>query len=124
MLPQPVEGLGRARQRVHAGNHLLDVADAEPMLLQDPEPHGHQLVVVGNVAGGRAQGIDTRALGEVDPDLGDQDAFQIETCNFHGRVFSASRSPRKQVGTGQIGRFAVTFSFPPLVPFRKPRKPS
>jgi hypothetical protein len=44
----------------------------------------HQLVVVRLVARGAAQLGDAGALGELDPDFGNQHAFEVETDKLHG----------------------------------------
>src|SRR5690606_10173904 len=48
------------------------------VLVEQSQPTLHQHVVVGLVTGGAAERVDTRALGEGDPDLGDQHALQVE----------------------------------------------
>ena len=83
MLAGPLDEFHRAVQRVQGVDHLLDVRQAVAVLVEDAEPHFHQLVVVGNVPGGGAQLVDTGALGEVDPDFRNQHPFQIETKQFH-----------------------------------------
>ena len=65
-----------------AADHLLNVWQAEFVLREDLEALAHQHVVVGNVSGRRTQCVDSGALGEIDPDFGDQDPFEIETCEF------------------------------------------
>ncbi len=82
-LAQPVEEVGGAVQGAHAGDHLLDVAQSEAVLGQDCEAALHQDVVVGLVAGGAAQRVDAGALGDVDPDLGDEDPLEVEAGDLH-----------------------------------------
>jgi hypothetical protein len=76
--PQPVEERGGAVERRHRLDHRLDVAEPEPVLVEDREPAPHQDVVVRLVAGGAPERGDPRALGHVDPDLRDEDALEVE----------------------------------------------
>ena len=55
-------------------------------------PPAHQLVVVGLVARGAAQLGDAGALGDVDPDLGDEHAFEVETRDDHERAPGGCRA--------------------------------
>ena len=50
---------------------------------QDRQAAAHQLVVVGLVAGGDAQLCDPGPLGHADPDLRNQDAFEVEAEHVH-----------------------------------------
>ena len=74
----------RALQRSHAGDHGLDVGEAEAAFREHLQPEAHQHVVVGLVAGRAPQRFDPGALGDVDPDLGDQHALEIEAGDLHG----------------------------------------
>ena len=57
----------------------LVIADsAEPVALEQVEAVAHQDVVVGLVAGRAAQLLDAGALGDGDPDLGEQDALDVQ----------------------------------------------
>ena len=82
---QPVEGLRRARKRIHPVDDALDVTDPQLVLAQNLQALCHQLVVVRDVPGRRAKGVDARTFGEVDPDFGDQNPFQVEAGDFHGQ---------------------------------------
>ena len=82
--PQLVEELGRARQRRQLGDDLGDRRHAEPVALEQVEAVPHQDVVVGLVARRAAQLLDAGALGDGDPDLGQQDALDVE-CHQRGR---------------------------------------
>ena len=86
---QPGEKLARALERAHAADHGLDVAQTQAVLVEDRDAVAHQLVVVRLVARGDAQRLDAGGLGDVDPDLGDEHAFQIE-ADDHGRLASGS----------------------------------
>ena len=81
---QGVEEILGAGHRAHVGNHLLDVGQAELVLLQQVQPVLHQLVVIRLVARGAAQFGNAGALGEFDPDFGDEHAFEVETDELHG----------------------------------------
>ena len=54
------------------GDHILDVGQLEAVGLQDLQPLLHQHVVVGDVAGGQPQFLDTGLFRHVDPDFGDE----------------------------------------------------
>jgi hypothetical protein len=86
---QPGEEVARPLERAHAPDHGLDVAQVQAMGVEDGDAVAHQLVVVRLVAGGDAQRLDAGGLGDVDPDLRDEDAFQIE-ADDHGRLASGS----------------------------------
>jgi hypothetical protein len=75
------QALQRAVERLHGADHRLDVRQPEPVLVEDCEAPAHQLVVVGLVARRAAQRRDARALGDVDPDLGHENALQVEACD-------------------------------------------
>jgi len=55
---------------------------------EDCEALRHPLVVVGDVPGRCPECLDSRSFSNIDPDLGDEDAFQVETCDFHEPGFS------------------------------------
>ena len=76
------EDLG-AGQRRQAGDHGLDVCQLQALLAQQRQAEAHQLVVVGLVARGAAEGGDAGAFGEGDPDLGDEDPFQVQADDVH-----------------------------------------
>ena len=78
-----VEEVLRAGERVDAGDHLPDAAQAEAVLAQDAEPEAHELAVVGLVAGGAAQFGEADRVGERDPDFGDEDALDVEADDVH-----------------------------------------
>ncbi len=64
---------------------------AEAVLVEEVEPVPHEDVVVGLVPRRAAQGVDAGALGDGDPDLGDEDALEVEhddglALGRHGRV--------------------------------------
>jgi ATP-dependent 26S proteasome regulatory subunit len=79
----PVEEVARAGHRPHAADHGLDVGELQPVLAQQADAVAHQLVVVGLVARGAAELGDAGALGERDPDLGDEHAFEVEADDLH-----------------------------------------
>ena len=64
----------------------------QPVLAQQAQPIAHQPVVVGLVARGARELADARALGEGDPELGDQDTFQIEADDLHAGSKSRTKS--------------------------------
>jgi len=74
---QPLEKVERAIEHLHGADHGLDVRQPESVLVEDGKAPAHQVVVV--VARRAAQRRDARALGDVDPDLGHEDAFEVET---------------------------------------------
>ena len=76
-LAQRIQEVLRTRQRLHAGNHGLDVGQAQLVLAQDLEPVLHEGVVVGLVAGGTTQRGYAGALGKFDPDFGNEDPFEV-----------------------------------------------
>ena len=82
----------RAGQRVDARDDLLDLRQAEPVFVEDPQAKRHQLVVVGLVARRARELGDAGGFGERDPDRGDQHAFQIETYQVHTGFLSSARS--------------------------------
>ncbi len=53
------------------------------MLVQQVEAVAHQLVVVGFVARGARERLDSGLLGERDPDFGDEDPFEVEADDVH-----------------------------------------
>ena len=65
-----------------------------PWRVEDREALLHQHVVVGLVARGAAQLRDAGALGDVDPDLGDQHALEVETGDL-ARRSSRRRAARR-----------------------------
>jgi hypothetical protein len=71
-------------QRRHAAYHVLDVRQLQPVVLEQADAKAHQLVVVGLVARGAHEFGNAGALGKLDPDLGDQHAFEVEADNLHG----------------------------------------
>lgn len=69
-------------------------------------PSPHQLVVVGLVARGAGEFRDAGATGELDPDLGDQDPFEVEADDAHegprgstSRRTGAAGHGRRRCGT-------------------------
>jgi hypothetical protein len=58
----------------------------------------HELVVIGDVAGGSSQCLDSGSLGHIDPNLGNQNTLEIEAGNFHVNFLQSfpfsRRSPR------------------------------
>ena len=62
----------------------LDIGKAEPALAQHAQAECHELVVVGFVACRARELGDAGATGELDRDLGNQDAFEIEADDLHG----------------------------------------
>ena len=52
VLAQPGQAFVGPLQRIHSGDDLLDVMDAQIVLLQDGQALSHEFVVVGNVASG------------------------------------------------------------------------
>ena len=77
-LAQRVEELDGAGQGSEAGDDVGDLRHAEPVRVEQVEPVPHQDVVVGLVAGRAAQLLDPGPLGHGDPDLRDEDAFEVE----------------------------------------------
>ncbi len=75
---EPGEEVERAVQRLHGADHGLDVGQAEVMLVENREAAAHELVVVGLVTRRAPQRRDAGALGDVDPDLRDEDALEVE----------------------------------------------
>src|SRR5712692_2149072 len=76
---QPRQEVLRAVQRRHRGDHALDVLQREPVFFQDLQPPLHQHVIVWLVPRRQAQLGDLRLRGDVDPDLGRQNSFHVET---------------------------------------------
>jgi hypothetical protein len=99
ILAQLVEEGARARHRAHFGDHLLDVRQAELVLAQDVQAVLHQLVVVRLVARRAAQLGNAGALGEFDPDFGDEDTFEVEADDLHG---SASCTSSQRISASSI----------------------
>ncbi|MDT4872428.1 hypothetical protein FQZ97_1076110 [compost metagenome] len=56
------------------------------MLVEDAQALLHQHVVIRNIPGGRFQRFDAGFFREGDPDLRDQNTFQVETSDFHGTL--------------------------------------
>ncbi len=82
--PQGVEEILGAGFGAHLGDDLLDVGQAQLVLLEQIQAVLHQLVVVGLVAGGATQFGDAGARREFDPDFRDEDTFEVETDELHG----------------------------------------
>ena len=82
------------RRSVSSSQYALNVGQMQLVLIEDRQPSLHQLVVVRLVTRGHPQGGDAGALSYVDPNLGDQHAFEIKTCQ-HALVVNniAQRSP-------------------------------
>ena len=78
-----VEEFARAGKGVDRGDDLLDLAQAEAVLLQDAEAPAHELVVVGLVARRAAELGNAARLRERDPDFGHEDALDIQADNVH-----------------------------------------
>jgi hypothetical protein len=57
-----------------------------PCSRQDRQAILHQLVVVWLVAGGAAKLRNAGARGEFDPDFRDEDAFEVEADDLHGKL--------------------------------------
>lgn len=74
-LLEEVDGAFERRQR---RDHVLDVGEAQAVTIEDLDAAAHQLVVVGFVAGGAPQFGDSRLVGERNPHLGHEDAFEIQ----------------------------------------------
>ncbi|MBM4247344.1 MAG: transporter substrate-binding domain-containing protein, partial [Deltaproteobacteria bacterium] len=69
------------------------------MLVEDLDPAAHELVVVGLVARRAAQRPDAGLLRDVDPDLGNEDPFEVEARDHpgtlaEGRAADKTRRPR------------------------------
>ena len=80
---QGIEKLDRPRQRLDPVNDRLQRVHADSVAVQDIEARAHQNVVIGLVAGGPPQRVDAGALGKLDPDFRRNDAFHVETDDFH-----------------------------------------
>ena len=80
---QVVEEFACAGQRPHALDHALDVCEREAVLREQLDAKAHQPVVVGLVARRARQLGNARPARELDPDLGNENAFQIEANHLH-----------------------------------------
>src|SRR5665647_1321321 len=90
-LAQPVEELDRSGQGRHRRDDRLNVGELETVPVEDRQPVAHEHVVVRLVAGGPPQLGDPGALGDGDPDLGNQYAFEVEAHQFRPHVCLAHR---------------------------------
>ncbi len=90
-LAQPVDELDGTVQRLEGRDHLLDVRQFQAMLIEDAQALLHQHIVIGNVACGGPQRFDSGSLGKGNPDLRNQDTFQVETGYFHGPLLTAAK---------------------------------
>ena len=76
---QFVEKLPGTRERVERADDLLDIGKFEAVGVEDLQATLHQLVVVWLIAGGATEFLDAGFLGDGDPDLRDEHAFQIQS---------------------------------------------
>lgn len=60
------------------GDDTLDPGHRQAVGIEDLEPATHEDVVVGLVTGGSAEFGNSRRFGDGDPDLGNQDSFEVE----------------------------------------------
>ena len=78
-----VDELHGAFQGLEGGDHFLDVGQFQTVLVENTQALLHQHVVIRDIPSGRFQRFDAGFFREGDPDFRDQNAFQIETCDFH-----------------------------------------
>ena len=79
VVAQPVEKLAGSVERSHVGEHRPQIAHRDPFSIEDLESVGHEPVVVGLVASGALEFVDPGTERKIDPNLGDQYAFDIES---------------------------------------------
>jgi len=96
--PDPIEELGRTVERLHPADDLLNVGQSQVVLAQDGQPLLHEFVVVRDVPGRESQFVDASAFGEVDPDLGNDDPFEVEAGELQCGLQLASQSNRAARG--------------------------
>src|SRR5262249_23650046 len=82
-LTQPVEKTLRAVESLDRIDRALDVRELQAMLVEDGDSTAHELVIVGLVACGALERPDARPPCDVDPDLGHEDSFEVETRDEH-----------------------------------------
>ena len=73
-----VEERLRPRQGAEPVDHLGHQRHRQVVLVEEAEPVPHEDVVVRLLARRAAQGVDPGALGDRDPDLGDEHALEVE----------------------------------------------
>ena len=97
--PQGIQKLARAGHRIDFLDRFLNLPQAKPVLLQNPEPEIHQLVIIRLVPGRSPQFGNPGGFGECNPDFRYEHAFQIQADNIHlhspsGRLKSALTGSR------------------------------
>ena len=75
---QSIEEVGGAVERCQPADHVGDLRESQVVGGEQIEPPAHEHVVVGLVAGRAPQCADPRALGDCDPDLGDEHTLEVE----------------------------------------------
>jgi len=93
---QPAEEPCRSGHRPHSLDDALDLAEGDALLVEDAEAVAHELVVVGLVARRPAERFDAGALGDVDPDLRNEDAFEIEAGDHARTLAEACRGDNRR----------------------------
>ena len=80
---QLVQKVLRAGQRIDLRNNVLNLLQPQSVLTQDAHAPVHQFVVIRLVARGAAQFWNAADFGKRDPDLGYENALQIQAGNIH-----------------------------------------
>lgn len=112
---QPIEELGCTGQGTHLVDDLLDLIQRDVVLIEDPESIAHQGVVVGLVAGRATKRFDTGPLCDVDPDLGDQDSFEVQAGNHGAKLPEAPGRDNRGVA---LALLALCFAACTATPLR------
>ena len=80
---QLVQKVLRAGQRIDLRDNVLNLLQPQSVLTQDAHAPVHQFVVIRLVARGAAQFWNAADFGKRDPDLGYENALQIQAGNIH-----------------------------------------
>jgi hypothetical protein len=78
LLAQLAEELECTREGLEGGDNLLDIGEAEVVLVEDGESPAHEAVVIGLIAGGAAQFGNAGFFGDGDPDFRGEHSFHVE----------------------------------------------
>ncbi len=111
---QPIEELGRTGQRAHLVDDFLDLRQGDVVLVEDSEPVAHQRVVVGLVPGRATKCFDTGPLRDIDPDLGDQDSFEVQASDHEAKLPEAARRDNRGLFAALFALFFAACAATPL----------
>ena len=76
------KGLGTI-QRLHGGNHVLDILECQSMLLENLDSSLHKDIVVGDIPGGEPELLYPGLLGHINPDFRYQYSLKVKANNKH-----------------------------------------